>query len=228
MELPFTHKPGRRERHLRRRHENPLFSWPPREVSPEDLLAAQKADHEEMEAFRESFRTLVQRAVELPPDAGSEIVLELRESLERQYEQSFGLPEDHAREREALRKLIDLIMRAIRKSAGIDPLARQELADEEEARAIHFRLLEHPLVADLLHPHSPIVPDELAPTLLGAPLDEVAAALDLFDPEQIAQLAEQSARLLEELAARGLDVAQPGQRIGMFLARLDPELTRRH
>lgn len=228
MELPFTHKPGRRERHLHRRHENPLFSWPPHEVSPEDLLAAQKADHEEMEAFRESFRLLVQRAVELPPDAGSEIVLELRESLERQYEQSFGLPEDHAREREALRKLIDLIMRAIRKSAGIDPLARQELADEEEARAIHFRLLEHPLVADLLHPHSPIVPDELAPTLLGAPLDEVAAALDLFDPEQIAQLAEQSARLLEELAARGLDVAQPGQRIGLLLARLDPELTRRH
>ena len=28
MEVPFTHKPGRRERHLRRRHENPLFAWP--------------------------------------------------------------------------------------------------------------------------------------------------------------------------------------------------------
>lgn len=228
MELPFTHKPGRRERHLLRRHENPLFAWPPQVVSPEDLLAAQKADHEEMEAFRERFRSLVQRAVELPPDAGSERVLELKELLERQYEQSFGLPEDHARERDALRQLIDLIMRAIRKSAGTDPLARQELADEEEARAIHFRLLEHPLVADLLHPHSPIVPDELAPTLLGAPLDEVAAALELFDPEQIAQLVDQSARLLEELVARGLDVTQPGQRIGMFLARLDPEGTRRH
>ncbi|AFL74966.1 hypothetical protein [Thiocystis violascens] len=228
MELPFTHKPGRRERHLRRRHENPLFAWPAPEVSPEALLAAQKADHEEMEAFRESFRALVRRAVELPPDAGSEIVLELKESLERQYEQSFGLPEDHAREREALRKLIDLIMRAIRKAAGADPLARQELADEEAARQIHFRLLEHPLIADLLHPQSPIAPDELAPTLLDAPLDEVAAALDLFDPEQIAQLADRSARLLENLAASGLDVAQPGQRIALFLARLDPEMTRRH
>jgi hypothetical protein len=46
MDLPFTHRPGRRERHLRRRHENPLFAWPPAEVAPEVLLAAQKADHE--------------------------------------------------------------------------------------------------------------------------------------------------------------------------------------
>ncbi len=228
MELPFTHKPGRRERHLRRRHENPLFAWPPQSVAPEDLLAAQQADHEEMEAFRDSFRNLLRRAVELPPDAGSEIVLELKESLERHYEQSCGLPEEHAREREALRRLIDLVMRAIRKAAGTDPLARQELADEEEARAIHFRLLEHPLIADLLHPHSPITPDELPPTLLDASLDEVEAALELFDTDQVAQLAEQAIRLLKELAARGMDVTQPRQRLALLLARLGPETTRRH
>jgi hypothetical protein len=228
MELPFTHKPGRRERQLLRRHENPLFAWPPQEVLPEDLLAAQRADHEELEAFRESFRTLVQRAVDLPPDAGSEPVLELKTSLERHYEQSCGLPEDHAHERAALRQLIDLIMRAIRKAAGSDPLARQELADEEDARTIHFRLLEHPLVADLLHPQSPILPTELVPTLLSAPLAEVEAVLDLFDREQIAQLTEESARLLDALAARGVDVTQPGQRISLLLVRSGPATTRRH
>ena len=162
MELPFTHKPGRRERHLRRRHENPLFAWPPQEVPPEDLLAAQQADHEEMEAFRRDFRALVQQAVELPPDAGSEIVLGLKDALERHYEQSFGLPETHTEERTAIRKLIALIMQAVKRAAGVDPLARQELADEEEAREIHFRLLEQPLVADLLHPESPVGPGQLA------------------------------------------------------------------
>lgn len=152
MELPFTHKPGHRERHLRRRHGNPLFGWPPPQIAPEALLAAQRADHEEMEAFREDFRAVVQRAVELPPDAGSDTVLALKETLERHYEQSFGLPEDHARERAAMRKLIDLIMRAIRRAADADPLAARELAEEAQAREIHFRLLEQPLVADLLHP----------------------------------------------------------------------------
>jgi hypothetical protein len=229
MELPFTHKPGRRERHLRRRHDNPLFDWPPREVQPETLLAAQKADHEDMEAFRETFRALVQRAVELPPDAGSEPILELKEALERQYEHSFGLPETHCEERAAIRKLIGLIMQAVKRAAGTDPLARQELAEEEEAREIHFRLLEQPLVADLLHPESPIGPEDLAPAVLSATLDEVAAILEVLDTAQCAELADQALRLLEDRAARGVDVASARQRLDLLIASLGgPEPPRRH
>ena len=205
MELPFTHRPGRRERHLLRRHENPLFGVPPLEVVPEDLLAAQKADHEEMEAFRASFRELVQKAIDLPPNAGSDQVLGLKEELERHYEQSCGLPEDHAGEREAIRKLIGLIGKAVRASAGEDPVAQAELRDEEEARAIHFRVLEQPLVADLLHPDSPIVPDELAASVLDATEPEVAAVLEIFDSNQAALLALQAAELVERLRDRGVD-----------------------
>jgi hypothetical protein len=220
MELPFTHKPGRRERHLRRRHENPLFDWPPREVPPEELLAAQKADHEEMTAFREDFLAVVRKAVELPPDAGSEVVLELKEALERHYEQSFGLPETHTEERAAIRKLITLIMQAVKRAAGVDPLANQELAEEEEAREIHFRLLEQPLVADLLHPESPIGPTELAPAVLSATLDEVEAVLQVLDAAECAELADQAIRLLEDRAARGVDVSPPRQRLALIIACL--------
>ncbi|MCG6896664.1 MAG: hypothetical protein LJE61_05855 [Thiocapsa sp.] len=228
MELPFTYKPGRRERHLRRRHENPLFHWPPQAVPPEALLAAQKADHEEMESFRERFRALVQRAVELPPDAGSEPVLELKAALERHYEQSFGLPESHAEERAAIRRLIGLIMQAVRRTAGADPLASRELAEEEEARQIHFRLLEQPLVADLLHPESPIGPEELAPAVLSASLDEVAAVLELFDTGECAELADQAVRLLEDRAACGLDVTAARQRLTLILAALGTDTPSRH
>lgn len=220
MELPFTHKPGRRERHLRRRHENPLFDWPPREVPPEELLAAQKADHEEMTAFREDFLAVVRKAVELPPDAGSDIVLELKEALERHYEQSFGLPETHTEERAAIRKLIALIMQAVKRAAGVDPLANQELAEEEEAREIHFRLLEQPLVADLLHPGSPIGPTELAPAVLSATLDEVEAVLQVLDAAECAELADQAIRLLEDRAACGVDVSPARQRLALIIASL--------
>lgn len=228
MDLPFTHKPGRRERHLRRRHENPLFAWPPEEVEPETLLAAQKADHEEMESFRADFRELIQRAVNLPADADSDTVLSLKEDLERRYEQSFGLPEEHVRERAALRRLIDLIMKAVRRAAGSDPLARQELADEEQAREIHFRLLEQPLVADILHPESPVAPEELAPSLLSATAEEVEAALELFDHKQVEELAQESVRLLDRLERQGLTLTLPRQRQAQILNRLGPQPARRH
>jgi hypothetical protein len=228
MDLPFTHKPGRRERHLRRRHENPLFAWPLQEVEPEALLAAQKADHEEMEAFHGAFRELIERAVNLPADADSDTVLGLKQDLERHYEQSFGLPEDHARERAALHKLIALIMKAVRRSAGGDPLAQQELGDEQQAREIHFRLLEQPLVADLLHPESPIAPDELAPTLLSAGAEELEGALELFDLPQVEELAQESARLIERLEAEGLTLPVARERLAQLLGRLGSDPAPRH
>lgn len=219
MELPFTHRPGRRERHLRRGHENPLFAWPPVAVEPLDLLAAQKADHEEMEAFRDAFRALVQRALDLLPNAGSDLVLALKEDLERHYEQACGLPEDQDRERAALRRLIDLTAQAVRRAAGNDPLARAELDAAEEARAIHFRLLEQPLVADLLHPESPIAPDELLPSLLTASPAELAAALEVFDPDQVQALVRQGEALLDRLKEAGVDTRVARERLLTFLSR---------
>jgi len=219
MELPFTHRPGRRERHLRRRHENPLFAWPPVAVEPLDLLEAQRADHDEMESFRDSFRDLVQRTMDLPPNAGSDQVLALKEDLERHYEQACGLPEDHTQERGALRRLVDLIALAVRRAAGNDPLAQAELDDEEQARTIHFRLLEQPLVADLLHPQSPIAPEDLLPTLLTAVPSELAAALEVFDHHQVLALVQQGHALLARLEAVGVDTRVPRERL---LAMIEP------
>lgn len=225
MDGPFTRMPGRRERHLKRRHANPLFGWPPEAVEPETLLEARKADHEEMLAFHERFRLLVQEAIDLPPDAGSEQVLALKAGLERHYEDSFGLPEDNRRERDAIRRLIGLVMKAVSDAAGQDPLARRELAEEEAAREIHFALLEQPLVADLLHPRSPIAPAELTPALLHASLAEVEAALGIFDRDQLGRLAGEGLRLTESLAGQGLDMSLARQRLALILdaAARDPD-----
>jgi hypothetical protein len=221
MDLPFTHQPGRRERQLRRQHENPLFAWPPQSVIPEDLLAAQKADHEDLEVFRKTFREAIQQAVELPPDAGSDTVLTLKEGLEQHYEQSFALPADLHEERAALKRLIDLIMKALWRQAAEDPVAHQELSDEETARSIHFALLEQPLVADLLHGESCIPPEALAPTLLSATDAEVEAACELFDGPQLALLVERGEALITEREAQGIATEAATNRLALLRQRLE-------
>ncbi|AGA89011.1 hypothetical protein Thimo_0136 [Thioflavicoccus mobilis 8321] len=207
MDLPFTDRPGRRERHLRRRHENPLFGWPAPEVEPAALLAAQRADHEELEAFATALHALVRRAVDLPPETGSDEILTLKEDLERHYEQACGLAGDHAAEKTGIARLIEVIMGVVRGHAGSDPLATQELAQEEAARVHHFRLLELPLVVDLLHPESPVAPEELAATVLSASDAEFAALPELFDGSELALLVEQAEARLTELADVGFDLA---------------------
>lgn len=220
MDLAFSDHPGRRERQIKRRHKNPLFAWPPWQAEPEDLLAAQRADHAELEAFRTSFQQLIQRAVDLPEDTGSDLVLALKDQLERHYEQACALAEDQSQHKAAIRKLLEVIMGVIRRHSAQDPIARQELSDETQARAMHFRLLENPLVADLLDPDSPISTHELLPALLSSPTEEVAAAVELFDVEQLALLVDQGETLLTQLHGHGLSATSAQQRLGLIRERL--------
>jgi hypothetical protein len=201
--VPFSELPGRHERHFRRRL-HPLFPRPvAADFTDDDLLEVQRLDHEELLAYLTSLRGLVQRAAELKPSEESQVVLDLKADLEKHYEEACSLADAQGNNKEAIRHLIEVIMNTIRRSAAGDPLAEQELAQEEAARRLHFQLLETPLVADLLHPETLIQPDELPAVLLTDPLEQVETALELFDETQLASLVESAEALVEKNPAAG-------------------------
>ena len=220
MSIPFSKRPGRHERHYRRRVGNPLFAEAPAEVDGDVLLEAQRLDHEELLAFLSELRATVQRAIDLKPNEGSEVVLDLKEQLDRLFETSAGLAEDHAENQAAIRQLLEVVMRNVERAAAGDPQALDELAQERIARANHFDLLRSALVADLLHPDSCIDAAELAPSLLSAEAAELDAALQLFDPEQLRRLHVDAEQCLAAVAAGSADGAARLQQIADRLARV--------
>ncbi|MCU7922114.1 MAG: hypothetical protein KZQ88_05385 [Candidatus Thiodiazotropha sp. (ex Dulcina madagascariensis)] len=191
MRLLFSELPGRRERHLRRKHDNPLFPEDERVLTQEGLTEAQRLDHEELVAYIGDLRKLVGEAVALGPHEQSDRILELKTRLDKAYETACRLADDQGPNREAIRKLVAVIMKAVWKGAGNDSLAQRELEQEEAARKAHYELLEYPLVADLLDPDSLIREGELLPVLLSADQPEFEAAVTLFDPTQLLALCEQ-------------------------------------
>ncbi|MEJ2620605.1 MAG: hypothetical protein P8163_10170 [Candidatus Thiodiazotropha sp.] len=191
MNLLFSELPGRFERHLMRKHDNPLFQASQISLTQEQLTEAQRLDHEELVAYIEGLRKLVGEAVALGPHEQSDVILDLKERLEKAYETACRLADDQTANKQAILKLVEVIMRAVWKGAGTDTLAHQELQQEEAARKTHYALLEHPLVADLLDPESQILEDELLPVLLSAEQNEFEAAVTLFDPVQLAELCRQ-------------------------------------
>ena len=220
MPIPFSQLPGRHERHYRRKIDNPLFASAAVRRDDDDLLEMQRLDHEELLAFLAELRAVVQRAVELEPNASSEVVLGIKEQLDRLYEVSAGLADDHGGNQAAISQLLEVIMRNVERGAAGDPQAQQELAQERVARAAHFGLLAHPLVADLLHPLSTIGAEELAPSLLSETEEALAAALQLFDHEQLGQLYADAQRCLEACAAPPSQARARLQQVGDQLARL--------
>lgn len=220
MKVPFSDRPGRHERHYRRRIESPLFGQRRLVGEDESLLEQQRLDHEALITFVSALRATVQQAVELQPNEGSEKVLALKEQLDRLYEEAAGLPEDHANNQAAINQLLDVIMRNVERGAAGDALAQAELVQERDARSLHQALLAYPLVADLLHPESPIGSDDLAPTLLSAKQDELDAALTLFDADQLVELLVQGARCIDDCADEAVTTVA-SERLEQMRVRLD-------
>jgi hypothetical protein len=180
--------PGVREGHLLRKKDNPLFAAASRKVSPEALADARRNDGAEREQFVEQFQALVQRAVALDPNTPSETILELKEQLDHSYQRACGLPGDQSHIKDAIRKLVAVIMRAVRSGIGNDAHAARQLDEEDMARQTHYELQEVPLVAALTHPESPIATDELIPSLLSEDDASLERCLILFDDSQLATI----------------------------------------
>lgn len=196
---PFSNKPGRHERHFLRKLDNPLFPHPVIDPADEEILEVQRLDHDELLAFITELRRLVQQAIELKPNEESQVILDLKADLDKAYEKACTMADEQEGNKQAIQQLINVIMRTIRVNATGDAAAEQQLNEEEQARAFHFSLLEQPIVPDLLDPDTLIREEELVPCLLSESEEGLAAALELFDAEQRAQLVSQAEQLVDAM-----------------------------
>ncbi len=213
MPLQFSPHPGAHERRLQRLAGNPLFPDSLRTVSQADIVSARQRDIEELERFQQEFQALLQEAMNLAPNVESDVVLNLKERLDMAYERSSSLMGKQDAVQQALRKLIEVVMRTVRSHAQDDPQALQKLEDEDLARSAHFQLQAFPLVADLLREDGVIEENELVPTLLSASQESLAAAAGLFTSDQLVVLAQQGADLLEQCRRMGHDLPMAWERL---------------
>lgn len=211
---PSEH-PGSHERHLLRKASNPLFPNAPT-LDDDNLIDAQRLDHEALQTFNTEFRALLEKTTSLTGNVESEVILQLKDRLDRAYETASSIGGNTTAMKGAIRKLLGFMMASVRRGAGNDAHAHLELDQEETAREAHFALLDASLVADLLHPESPIHPDELLPTLLSADKDELQLALQMFDEVQLLAILSQGAALLEQLQGEGVDVSLPQEKLAFM------------
>jgi len=193
----FSDKPGARERHMQRQYQNTLFG---EATIPADMIIhARQEDEQEMQRFMNDFRDLVQQVVDLKPSADVELVLKIKEQLDKSYEHCSSLAGDQSEVKDMLSRLLKMLMQAMWAAIGNDKQAHEKLQMEEAARQAHFELLEEPLVADLLNPDSPISQDHLVPSLLSESTAAITKAMQMFSPEQQGLLYKQARELVAQL-----------------------------
>ena len=206
MTILWSARPGARERHLKRKHNNPLFDDFD-SVTEEAVTTAREADEQAYNDFIADFEKLVGDIAALEPQAETQEVLDLKARLDQAFEASAILPGDLEPIHDAIQKLMAPMMRAIYKNAQNDPAALATLEEEDNARALHYTLLGNPLVADIFSDRSPIEADELAATLLSEHVALLEQAIEIFTPEQCAVIRDDAVALLDKLKQSGRSTA---------------------
>lgn len=200
MVIQPSTQPGPYERHLLRKVGNPLFAG--KTVLDDDsLLDAQRKDYARQQEFDTTFQTLLEDVSALQGNVESDVILRLKDSLDQTYEMASTLGGDQTKVKQAIRRLVEFIMAAVRQGAGADEHAQHELDQEDAARETHFQLLSSSVVADILNPEHVIPVDDLVPTLLSISKDELQLTLQLFDEVQLLALLNEAAALLDSLHA---------------------------
>lgn len=203
--------PGAFERHLIRRENNPLFGDRQTIINSETLEEMQKKDHDILQYFMVDFQETMTKAISFKPNEDSEVILGVKDSLDKLYAMSSCIADDQTRIRESIKKLLAVIMQSVRKGAGDDTKALQELDQEDMARDANFTFLDSKLVGDILDPDSPIEDIDLIPTLFSAEKDDLALASQLFDKEQLDFILTEGEKILSKLESEGVDIKKAAE-----------------
>jgi hypothetical protein len=215
ISLYFSSAPGCWERHLQRKTNNPLFlncDTP----TQNEVNDAQRQDETERMTFMQMFQTLLEETVALKPQEETEVILSLKQRTDALYEECACLGGDFQAQKEALKKLNALIMNAIQKEATDNDKLVEELDNEVLARQLHFALLEHPVIAHLLRPETPINEMDIIPTLLTENETAVQAAMGMFDREHQQLLCNKARILLETVQQQGLNLPDAEIRLAIM------------
>lgn len=217
----FSAQPGPRERHLQRKHNNPLFSE--RTVTQQTILTAQQQDLDAMQQFMEQFRELVQRAVQLDKNVESDVVLLLKAQLEQHYAVCTGLAGHPVAIQDSIKKLINAISATLRVTSKDDSHALEKLANDEAHTLLHLHLCDHLIVSDILNPDEIISNAEQIPSLLNEAEDSLQAVLAIFPPERLGVIVAGAKSLLKRIEAEGHSLPVAWQRLTQMESWLQNE-----
>ena len=211
--MKFSALPGAHERHLQRKGNNPLFPNADQYLLAAEIEQARARDQQDLQAFFTAFEESVQQAAKLTGSVDADIVLDLKQDLERLYVSSASLAGDLGLQRDALRKLLSVCMASIENGARDDREALQKIRDEKTAREVFFTLLKTPLVADLIRGDEIVKAEELIPSLLSESRENLLQVLELFDNEQITHLISHARDFIEALPPHVEETSQCRQRL---------------
>ncbi len=217
----WSARPGAAERHLQRRHNNPLFPLHRRMVTAHEVYEARLADAQALQDIRNELDEVSRsfsQTTELPLNWQS-FLEGYRDHVDRLDESRLVAGGQNASVGDAIARLRTDILSTWRASIHKNPHSLATLEQEEAKRAERRALLYGcDWTAQLLSHRSLIPPEEVVPALLSESPSELEKAVTGLQAEpglhpMLAQCCATAHRLVNELRAAGHNLPDIGDKL---------------
>lgn len=210
----WSAKPGAFERHLQRRHNNPLFTKERQHVSAADVYYARVRDAQALAEVRRGLSDVFEELQkgELPFD-WHPYLDGIREQLDELYEQLQRAGGDNKLE-QAYREVRDHIIATWRTAIG-DNTAATDALDRAEALVRRGHEEATQWVYQVSGPAKTIPPEEVTCSLLSESVEDIVKSVERLGPtsEAMTGIRTEALRVVMQALAAGFEVPQHRQKL---------------
>lgn len=213
QDLPWSANPGCFERHLQRKHNNPLFPGPERLVTEEQITLARDRDRADALQLVEDVKVVQLAIAELEhPSLGD--VDRIRQRIDDLLHSAAQVGGDMSNR---IVKMLDdtreSVMNAWCAGVGGNDKALEALEHAEAHQRLRTLVVNNPFVAQMLRKDTPIKPEDVVPALLCESPETIRIAMQVIDGDtrtRMRQGAEEAARRARD---EGADVLMLEERL---------------
>jgi hypothetical protein len=175
-DLAAAQAAGCYERHLQRRRQNPLFPKDRQDVSLAAIQQARQRDNDERSALRSQIVEALRPLMEGPDSVDGQMAIGLLQEIHQLIERACQCDQGLEQEVAALQQGYQSLSESIRIVRGSEHSAQLDAA--AHALQAQIALLSSPLLATLCRPDSPMRADELVPSFISLPVNEIGRCLE--------------------------------------------------
>jgi len=207
LHSPFSwsDNPGCFERHLKRRYMNPLFPVERRRVTASQVAEAKIRDTEDAARVREEFSKIGSDVLSMPdlhltPDQ----VESLRRRIDDLIEMACGVGGTALDIAVKALEAREIMMKSYAEAVKDDPRAREALQKAEDFyRNTRFRFI-NPFLAQRERKDTPILPEEILPSLMTEDPDTIRGCLAMISNEMAIMMRVKAEELVRSVLEQGI------------------------
>ena len=208
-DLEWSENPGCFERHLKRKHENPLFPEPDREVTQEQIDEARERDQQDAADLKEEVIVLISDLEKLPELATTGDLSSVRERLDDLLDKAVGIGGEADATKDSLntlrRALIDSMREGLKDNdEALKAIEKAEAFHQERVKTIHT-----PFAAQLLR----IKEEDLIPALLSESPETTRLVMQMMKGKNKKRIINAACDLLESVLAEGADIPLANEKL---------------